>query len=126
VKDSRSPMEKLIIEIDEVAPMLNGSGGLKNMHFQVYRKLRDRWVWLIASKTRQKIKGKVTIAYTRSSVVAPDWDNISASFKPIGDALVTNGVIEDDNPKVVLEFIPKWRKAKNNKDLKTIIEITPI
>jgi Holliday junction resolvase RusA-like endonuclease len=96
------------------------------MHFQVYRKLRDKWVWLIASKTRQKIKGKVTIAYTRSSVVAPDWDNISASFKPIGDALVTNGVIEDDNPNVVVEFIPKWRKAKNNNDLKTIIEITPI
>ena len=115
----------ITITIDEVAPMLNGSKGLKNMHFQVYRKLRDRWIWLIASQTRQKIKGKVRVIYTRSSVIAPDWDNISASFKPIGDALVTNGVIEDDNPMVVTEFIPRWRKAKNNNDLLTIIEIIP-
>jgi len=37
---------------------------------------------------------------------------------------VANKVIKDDNPGIVVEFIPKWRKAKNNDDLKTIIEIT--
>lgn len=117
-------MTELIIDIDEVAPMLNGSGGLKNMHFQAYRKLRDRWVWLIRSKTSAIIKGRVSIVYIRRSVVAPDWDNISASFKPIGDALVTNKVIEDDNPKIVTSFIPKWEKAKNNASVSTTIIIT--
>jgi Holliday junction resolvase RusA-like endonuclease len=116
-------MKREVITINEVAPMLNGSGGLKNMHFQVYRKLREKWVWLVRSSTKAIFKGTVKITYTRSSVVAPDWDNLSASFKPIGDALVDNKVITDDNPKVVLEFIPKWRKAKNNKDLITIIEV---
>jgi len=113
------------ITIDEVAPMLNGSNGLKNMHYRNYMKLRDKWAWLIRSATTAKFKGKVRIEYVRASVSPPDWDNISASFKPIGDALVTNGVIEDDNPMVVTEFIPRWRKAKNNNDLLTIIEIIP-
>jgi hypothetical protein len=112
------------ITIDEVAPMLNGSNGLKNMHFRNYMKLRDKWAWLIRSATTAKFKGKVRIEYVRASVSPPDWDNISASFKPIGDALVSNGVIEDDNPTIVTEFVPKWEKAKNNNSLYTIITIT--
>jgi len=114
----------MILEINEVAPMLNGKDGLKRMHYHAYARLRDKWTWLIRSVTNANIKGRVSITYTRSSVRAPDWDNLCASFKPIGDALVANKVIKDDNPGIVVEFIPKWRKAKNNDDLKTIIEIT--
>ena len=113
----------MVIEINEVPPMLNGKGGLKRMHFSEYTKLRNKWHWLIRSQSPEKFKGKVIVTYTRSSVVAPDWDNLYASFKPIGDALVSNGVISDDNPKVIIELRGRWRKAKNNKDLKTIIEI---
>ncbi len=114
---------ELNIEIPEVAPMLNGSSGLKRMHWTKYRDLLEKWTLLIRAKTKEKIKGRVSIAYVRSSVRAPDWDNLCASFKPIGDALVKNGVIEDDNPEIVVEFKPQWRKAKNNKDLKTTIII---
>ena len=113
----------MILEINEVAPMLNGKDGLKRMHYHAYARLRDKWTWLIRSVTNANIKGRVSITYTRSSVTAPDWDNLCASFKPIGDALVKNGVIEDDNPEIVVEFKPQWRKAKNNKDLKTTIII---
>jgi hypothetical protein len=113
----------LRIEIPEVAPMLNGSKGLKNMHYRNYMKLRDRWIALIRNATTHRIAGPVHLTYIRSSVQAPDWDNLCASFKPIGDALVENGVIRDDNPKVVETFTPIWRKAKNNADLLTIIEI---
>ena len=116
----------MILEINEVAPMLNGKDGLMRMHWAKRRKLQEKWTWLISSVTNAKIKGRVSITYTRSSVTAPDWDNLCASFKTIGDALVKNGVIVDDNPRVVERFIPKWRKAKNNKDLKTIIEIQVI
>jgi Holliday junction resolvase RusA-like endonuclease len=116
-------MPHITIELDEVAPMLNGSQGLKNMHYRNYMKLRERWNTLIANSTTERIIGTVHITYTRSSVQAPDWDNLCASFKPIGDALVENGVIQDDNPKIVETFTPVWRKAKNNNDLKTIIEI---
>jgi hypothetical protein len=117
-------MKSITIEIPRVAPGLNGSKGLKNMHFQAYRKLRDSWAFEIRSLTNAKFKGRVSIDYTRSSVVPMDWDNLSASFKVIGDALVSNNIIEDDNPTIVVEFRPHWRKAKNNSDLKTIITIT--
>lgn len=119
-------MKSITIEIPRVAPGLNGSGGLKNLHFQAYRKLRDSWTLQIRSVTSDKFLGKVSIDYTRSSVVAMDWDNLSASFKVIGDALVANQIITDDNPNVVVAFRPHWRKAKNNKDLKTIITITEL
>jgi hypothetical protein len=116
-------MPLIRIEIPEVAPMLNGSGGLKNMHYRNYMKLRAKWVDLIRDHTTARILGPVHLTYIRSSVQAPDWDNLCASFKPIGDALVDNGVIQDDNPKIIETFTPVWRKAKNNSDLLTIIEI---
>jgi len=119
-------LKPIRLEIPRVASGLNGSGGLKNMHYRNYGKLRDSWQLEIRSLTNAKIKGRVSIDYTRSSVVAMDWDNLCASFKVIGDALVANGIIEDDNPEIVVEFRPHWRKAKNNKDLITIIEITPL
>jgi hypothetical protein len=116
-------MPHLKLEIPEVAPMLNGKKGLKNMHYRNYMKLRDRWDSIIRDVTNERILGTVHVTYTRSSVVAPDWDNLCASFKPIGDALVNNGVIQDDSPKIIETFTPVWRKAKNNSDLITIIEI---
>jgi flavoprotein len=112
------------IEIDDVAPMLNGSQGLMRMHYRTYMKLKDKWIWLIRSRSADKFKGRVTIDYYRSSVIAPDADNLSASFKPIGDALVTNGIISDDSMKVVTRFTAHWMKAKNNKDKRTVIVIT--
>lgn len=114
-------MKKVTLTINDVAPGLNV---LKRMHYRNYMKLLEKWTWLIRSVTNERFKGRVSIVYTRSSVIAPDYDNLGASFKPIGDALVKNGVITDDNPHVVVSFIPKWTKAKNNKDKRTIIEIT--
>ena len=123
-RPSKASTADLRIEIPEVAPMLNGKDGLMRMHWTKRRKLQEKWAVLISSVTNAKLKGRVSITYTRSSVTAPDWDNLCASFKTIGDALVKNGVIEDDNPQVVVEFIPRWRKAKNNNDLKTKVLIT--
>jgi flavoprotein len=41
-----------------------------------------------------------------------DWDNFAASFKHIGDALVSNKVIKDDKPGVVVQFLPEQIKCK--------------
>ena len=112
-----------IITINDVAPGLNGKDGLKRIHYRNYAKLLEKWQWLIREQNPPKFTGKVDIIYIRSSVQPMDWDNLAASFKPIGDALTANGVITDDNPNVVVSFTPKWRKARNNKDLITIIEI---
>jgi hypothetical protein len=111
------------ITINAVAPGLNSKNGLKRMHYRVYGHLLNDWITLIREQNPPKFTGPVDIVYTRSSVQPMDWDNLAASFKPIGDALTANGVITDDNPNVIVSFTPKWRKAKNNKDLITIIEI---
>ena len=111
------------LQFDFVTPGLNGKDGLINEHFRAKKKRQESIVWAVKAKNPDKHKGKVIITYTRASVVAPDWDNLCASFKHWGDALVKCGVIEDDKPSIILEFKPRWEKAKNNKSLYTIIEI---
>src|SRR5690625_6542198 len=88
---------KQTIIIDKLAPMLNGKDGLKRMHWAKYRKVRDAWTWLIRSKKPQKHSGRVKISFIRYSTARPDWDNLYASFKVIGDALQNAGVIRDDS-----------------------------
>jgi hypothetical protein len=52
-----------------------------------------------------------------------DWDNFSASFKHIGDALVDLGVIVDDKPSIVTQFLPQQIKSKRvDQRVEVIIE----
>lgn len=114
---------KQVIEIAETAPGLNGSDGLIREHYHAKRKRKERYMWLIRQQKPKKHKGKVVLTYTRQCVRKMDWDNLAASFKLFGDALVDLGIIEDDNPDVIVEFNPRWKKAKGYKTEKTIIEI---
>jgi hypothetical protein len=41
-----------------------------------------------------------------------DWDNFAASFKHIGDSLVAAGVIIDDKPSIIIQFLPQQIKSK--------------
>lgn len=69
----------------------------------------------------------VRVRYARTYVrLAMDWDNLGASFKPIGDALVRLGVIADDSPRIVRAFSMEQPKAQQATELGTMIEITPI
>ena len=104
-------------------PGLNGKGGLIREHWAQARKKKEKLCWQIKGLRPLKHKGKVMITYTRSSVTPMDWDNAAASFKHWGDALVDCGVIKDDKPAIVIEFRPRWVKAKNHKSVFTLIEI---
>jgi hypothetical protein len=114
------------LEFDFVTPTLNGKNGLIREHFHAKKKRQTAIKWAIISEKPNKHKGKVIITYTRASVVAPDWDNLCASFKHWGDGLVSSGVIKDDKPSIIVEFKPRWEKAKNNKSVYTIIEIEDV
>ncbi|MEQ9091830.1 MAG: hypothetical protein RIE52_12110 [Balneola sp.] len=117
---------KQVLEFDFVLPGLNGKGGLIREHYHAKKKRKDDLYWIIR-QAKPKLHGdKVIITYTRASVIAPDWDNLSASFKHWGDCLVDAGVIKDDKPSVVVEFKPRWEKAKNNKSVYTRIEIEDV
>jgi|SRR5690625_95581 len=117
---------KQTIIIDKLAPMLNGKDGLKRMHWAKYRKVRDAWTWLIRSKKPQKHSGRVKISFIRYSTARPDWDNLYASFKVIGDALQNAGVIRDDSMDDIVSLDAKWKKESKNKLQRTEIIIKDV
>lgn len=117
---------KTIIELPYVLPGLNGPEGLIRQHHRAAKRTKTKLWAEICAQTRDRHPGKVTITYTRASVQAPDWDNLAASFKHIGDALVQAGVIKDDKPRIVTEFRPRYAKAKNNNSTWTRVEIESV
>lgn len=114
------------IFVDQLPPGLNGDTGLMRMHWTKYQKLRDTWVTLIRAENPERHEGRVNITYTRKSVRMMDPDNVSASFKPIGDALEKLGVIEDDSFKTIKKFDVRWEKANSYMAQGIRIEITNV
>jgi hypothetical protein len=53
-----------------------------------------------------------------------DWDAVAASFKPIGDALVACGIIDDDGPNIVVKLDCEQVVVKREEvGIKVIIEM---
>ncbi len=100
------------VTIKGVIPGLNGKQGLIREHFRNAKKRRDLYKVLIRAQTNNRHKGKVIIRYIGYKTILMDWDNFAASFKHIGDALVSNKVIKDDKPAVVIQFLPEQIKCK--------------
>ena len=100
------------IVIKGIIPGLNGKHGLIREHFRNAKKRRDLYKVLIREQTKNKHKGKVIIKYIGYKSILMDWDNFAASFKHIGDALVSNKVIKDDKPGIVVQFLPEQIKCK--------------
>jgi Holliday junction resolvase RusA-like endonuclease len=113
------------IIIPELPPMLNGSNGLKRMHWATYTKIRDKWTWLVRQQTKTRYLTPVHITFVRHSSQQPDWDNLYASFKVIGDAMKAAGVLKDDTMQEIVTLTAKWEKSKQ-KEQKTEIIITSI
>tara|TARA_R110002074_G_scaffold312708_1_gene483449 strand:- start:576 stop:881 length:306 start_codon:yes stop_codon:yes gene_type:complete len=75
------------------------------MHWAVRKKEQTALIEII----KDQVEGiafdtPVHVEYTRKSIRYMDWDNAAGSFKLLGDALVTLGVIPDDNPSVITKF----------------------
>lgn len=113
------------IVIHDLPPMLNGKVGLKRMHWSTYRDIRDKWVWLVREQTKSKYTVPVEISFVRHSSRRPDFDNLYASFKVIGDALKIAGVIIDDNMDYIVDLNARWEKSKQV-DQRTTIEIKTV
>jgi len=117
---------KQTIIVNELPPGLNGSNGLKNMHYHQYSKEKKKWVWLVREQNPKKHNGKVCVRFTRVSTRKMDMDNIGASFKFIGDALEKCGAIIDDSPNFLTELIIGWEKANSQKEQHVRIEIEDV
>lgn len=94
-------MPSFTFTIPEVAPSLNK---VLRTHWSDVRRLKAYWarlIWLERLERRADmhppfVKAKVSIV--RQSLKQLDTDNLYGSAKVILDALVSNGVIEDDSP----------------------------
>jgi len=113
-----------------LAPGLNGKDGLLRMHWSRRRALaRDLSIWIRCisaslSGCSTPLTGPVLVRYTRRYAKQPmDWDNLGASFKLIGDALVRAGVLADDSPKVIGRLELAQVKVASIKKQGTTIEI---
>jgi len=117
---------KQMIFIPKLPPGLNGSKGLMRMHWAVYTKLKAKWAWLIKAERPKKHTGPVVVTYTRVSTHKTDLDNVAASFKVVGDALVQAGILPDDSPDVITQLNVSWEKAATKKEQGVRIVIADI
>jgi len=115
--------KKLELTFDVLAPGLNGKDGLLRIHWSKRKKWVDAFQALIMAQTQKKIQGEVIVTYERHNTRFMDWDNMGASFKTIGDALVKCGVIEDDSPEIIVKFDPQQVKVGKTIERKTIVKI---
>ncbi len=122
-------MPKLTLTFDAVPPGLNGEDGLMRAHWAEYRVMRDTWVWLMRAVIKDwdgVMIPRCRITWTLRVIHLRDWDNACASFKVVGDALQTLGIIKDDSPQVILEFIPKQERTVHYDEQGCMVEIEPI
>lgn len=118
----------MTLHLDFLAPGLNGDEGLIRQHFTLARKQKIRLKLLFLSQRpvgHDPINYPVRITYVRYTAFPMDWDNACASFKHIGDALQEAGIISDDSPKVISQFVPRQIKCKKVEQ-RTEIIIEPI
>lgn len=112
---------KTEITIPYCLPGLNGSDGLMRAHWSETKKAKDKLVNIISAQAKNAHLGHVTIEYKRYAHRLMDWDNHCSSFKHVGDSLKKCGIIIDDNPKIVVNFIPKQEQIKmTEKEYSTI------
>ncbi len=101
----------LIIEINELPRLSLNS----RAHWTTRNKDTKYWDSLINLKTRgitpKHPLRKAELRLVRYSSTCPDWDNLVGTFKNPVDALVSCGILEDDNFQVI--GVPKvhWEKC---------------
>lgn len=105
---------RIEFRLDGLPPMENG-----HKHWAVAGKARRDW----RGRTRMRVfmqrpptpLTSVKIVCTRFSSVEPDRDNLARSFKSVIDGLKDGGIILDDRPSIVKEFISLWERAPKGK-----------
>ena len=104
---------------------------LKGMNRFVYKSLREKIAWMVASEVGMNCGEPVEICdiiITRYGSRLLDWDNCYGGIKPLMDCLVTStgknpnglGIILDDNPQVVITLTMHQEKCKRSEERTTV------
>jgi hypothetical protein len=82
----------------------------------VIKKEYQEYVWAALVGKRKKITDyPINVTYDFYLTGRPlDWVNLSAMTKMIEDALVINGVLENDSPKYISQGMMIYNKSKRN------------
>lgn len=120
----------IILRFSETPPSLNGSGGLRRMHFRQYGKARGEWILRILEAREPYRKLPIIesciVIYTVKSVQWIDKDNLGASFKILGDGLVHTGILQSDDPSVLRLFYPRQIRVEHRKEQGCEVVLLPI
>jgi len=118
----------LVLKLPFLTAGLNGNEGLiRQSHWDAGKVKTGLHFQLLTQRPKgfKKIDFPVMLTYVRYCSKYMDWDNASASFKHIGDALQSAGILSDDSPAIIQEFIPRQIKCKR-KEQRTEIIISAI
>ena len=119
----------LVIEIPELT--LSTNEIMREFaHPQKKKRERERWHWVVrqAMKWHQLPKEPIdlcNITIYRCNNRLLDWDNMGGGLKFLLDALKSNNIIKDDNPKVVRSLQMHQPKVPG-KAKRVIVEINPL
>lgn len=88
-------------------------------HYKARHREDEKWrsdVILITSNQRPKNPlTKFKLRLVRHSSVCPDYDGLTASFKPVVDGLIYAKIIQDDNYHFTGPWDVSWQKASPRK-----------
>ena len=103
------------IRIHALPRLPNGWHG----HWAVVAKERKQWHKWVGESLAFNIPAipieKCKVVCTRFSSVEPDYDNLTASFKPVIDGLKVNKVIKDDKSSCIVDRLYRWQKSQQRK-----------
>lgn len=114
-------------------PGLNGDGGLIRMHRKARSELQNFWKVYVREAmpygmlydSRLPLQ-RCEIVYTVRGLREMDDDNLSASFKMLGDALAHNRIIANDSPRVITCFHKVQILVKRKKEAGCEVAIYPL
>jgi hypothetical protein len=124
-------------------PSLNGPGGLIRMHHRRKAKLRGEigvlvlafMPWAVRQarssnrlRSLPALPGRWRVQFTRRSLRANllDADNLAASFKLLGDALVDQCVLTDDSPRYLGQLVPDQERVDDRRETGTHLLFEPM
>ena len=118
-------ISRALISIDRLLPGLNGKDGLiRQSHFEATKVKAGLLELVKAGRHGTFGQQRVKIICARYYCgTAMDFDNASASFKYLVDAIVKAGIIYDDSPKTIEEWTVRQVSVKSRKLQKMEVEI---
>jgi len=106
----------------QLAPSLNVM--LREPHFTRTKRKEEIKKWLLAQQTPTTPITKAKITFIRYGIKLLDpIDNMGASFKCIGDALVECGFLSDDSCLEIVQVMPRQVKVAHRHEQKIVIGI---